>query len=195
VGGLAAGYYLVRLRTGEDVRHLGSGSVGARNVGRRLGRPGLIITFVLDLLKGSMVAGAAQYWHLSPWGIVLALVAVVAGHVWPAWLRFRGGKGISTSLGALLVYDSSIIAILFALFLPLWALMRKFVLSGLLAFALAPLVLLALERSLQSIVGLSLLAVIIVFAHRRNIGEEINRYRTRRKLEQKKAPCKLAPRP
>src|SRR3989442_13637565 len=92
VGGFAAGYYLVRLRTGEDVRHLGSGSAGARNVGRRLGRPGFTITFVLDLLKGSMVAGAAQYWHLTPWGIVLAMLAVVAGPGWPAWARVAGGQ-------------------------------------------------------------------------------------------------------
>jgi acyl phosphate:glycerol-3-phosphate acyltransferase len=179
LGSFTAGYYLVRFRTGEDVRQLGSGSVGAKNVGRCLGGSAFLITFLLDFVKGVVAVWAAFEFKLSPWGVVFAMIAVVAGHIWPVQLRFQGGKGISTSAGAVLIYDPFIASVLGLLFLLFYALIRNFVLGGLLAFAMAPFCIFALGWPVQSVVGLSFLAVIILCSHRRNIAEEIGRSRSR----------------
>ena len=130
LGCFTSGYYWVRLRTGLDIRAQGSGNVGARNVGRALGAPGFMVTFILDLLKGVLAVRMALFFGLNEDAVIAAMVAVVVGHTWPAQLRFRGGKGISTSLGALLAYDTFIVFILLVMFLPVWALLRSFTLAA-----------------------------------------------------------------
>src|SRR4051812_18652582 len=115
-GCFCAGYYLVRWWTGEDVRRSGSGTAGATNAGRRLGRLGFALTFALDALKGIAVVWVAAHWFDAA-ATAAAVVAVVVGHVWPVQLRFRGGKGIATSLGAFAIYDPRIFGVVAALFL------------------------------------------------------------------------------
>lgn len=104
LGGLCAGYYLVRLTRGRDVRAAGSGSAGARNVGRVMGAWGFAMTLTLDSLKGFAAVVGAAWLGLSAWGVALALLAVVAGHIWPLQLAGRGGKGIATALGGLIAW-------------------------------------------------------------------------------------------
>src|SRR6185436_7082043 len=94
LGCLATGYYLVRWRTGQDLRALGSGSTGGTNAGRVLGRWGLVITGLIDILKGAIAVGAARYFGLDEWAVALTAGAVVAGHVFPFQLRFHGGRGL-----------------------------------------------------------------------------------------------------
>src|SRR5205814_6775520 len=101
LGCFAAGYYLVRMRLGEDLRELGSGSVGARNVGRVLGKTGFLLTLLGDFGKGAFAVWAARHFTTNDHAVALAMICVVAGHIWPLQLRFRGGKGMATSLGAL----------------------------------------------------------------------------------------------
>ena len=175
LGCFAAGYYWVRWRTGLDIRQQGSGSFGARNVGRVLGPSGFGVTFLLDLAKGAFAVWLARRFGLGADALIAALVAVVAGHNWPMQLRFHGGKGISTSLGALLAYDSFIVVILVSLFLPLFALIRNFTLSGLLAFALSPLVVFLYGLGNHSVAAVSFLAILVLWSHRRNIREEFTR--------------------
>ena len=103
------------------------------------------------------------------------MLAVVVGHNWPMQLRFHGGKGIATSLGALLAYDSFLLGILGALFLPLFALSRNFTLSGLLAFALSPLVAFLCGLENMEVVAMSLLAILVLVSHQRNIRQEFVR--------------------
>src|SRR5262245_53037648 len=110
LGCVTAGYYWTRWRTGQDIRQIGSGNVGARNVGRILGPSGFTVTLLLDMAKGAFAAGTAWWLNLSAEGIVASMVAVVVGHNWPMQLRFRGGKGVAVSLGALLTYDPFIVA-------------------------------------------------------------------------------------
>ena len=105
LGCFAIGYYLVRARTGKDIREIESGSTGARNVGRVLGKPGFVLTAFGDVGKGALAVWSAQEWTNNNHLAALALLAVVAGHLWPAQLRFRGGKGVATSFGALLMFD------------------------------------------------------------------------------------------
>ena len=155
LGCFTAGYYWVRWRTGQDIRQEGSGNVGARNAGRILGATAFAATLLLDLGKGAL--------------------AVVVGHIWPMQLRFHGGKGIATSLGVLLAYDSVLLAILAAVFLPLFALSRNFTSSGLLAFALSPLLVFLCGLENMEVVATSLLAIVILISHRKNIREEFAR--------------------
>jgi len=186
LGCFTSGYYLVRWRTGEDIRWLGSGSVGATNVGRVLGRPGFFLTVLCDFFKGLFAVWLAEYFGLNPTGAVLTLVAVAIGHIWPAQLWFHGGKGVATSLGALLMFDYSIAFTFAALFLVVCAALRNFVLAGLLAFALTPLALFAADYSLTSVFGVSALALLILIAHRKNIPDEIHKLMTGRKLKSDK---------
>ena len=186
LGCFTSGYYLVRWRTGEDIRWLGSGSVGATNVGRVLGKPGFFLTVLCDFFKGLFAVWLAQYFRLDPTGAALTMVAVAIGHIWPAQLWFRGGKGVATSLGALLMFDYSIAFTFAALFLVVCAALRNFVLAGLVAFALTPLALFAADYSLTSVFGVSALALLILIAHRKNIPDEIHKLMTERKLKSDK---------
>jgi len=145
LGCFTSGYYLVRWWTGDDLRLLGSGSVGATNVGRVLGAPGFFLTVLCDFCKGLLAAWLAQYFRLNPTGAVLTMIAVTLGHVWPVQLWFHGGKGVATSLGAVLMFDYAIGALFAGLFLVLFAAIRNFVLAGMFAFAITPLALLLLD--------------------------------------------------
>jgi glycerol-3-phosphate acyltransferase PlsY len=180
LGCFTSGYYLVRWRTGEDIRLLGSGSVGATNVGRVLGKPGFLLTVLCDFCKGLLAVWLAQYLRLNPTGTVLAMVAVALGHIWPVQLWFHGGKGVATSLGAVLMFDHFIAATFAVLFLVLFAATRSYVLAGLFAFAITPLVLFLLDFPLASVFGLSALALLVLIAHRKNIPDEMHKLLTGR---------------
>jgi glycerol-3-phosphate acyltransferase PlsY len=183
LGCFASGYYLVRWRTGGDVRDLGSGSVGARNVGRILGRTGFLFTLLLDFFKGTLAVWLAATVRMKSEPLMLTMLAVTAGHIWPAQLGFRGGKGVATSLGALLMYDYTIALIFAGLFAAAFGLIRNFVLAGMLAFAITPFVLFALGFPLTSVFGVSALAVLILISHRRNVPDEMSRLIAGRKLK------------
>jgi glycerol-3-phosphate acyltransferase PlsY len=174
-GSFTPGYYWVRWRTGQDIRLLGSGNVGARNVGRVLGPTAFCITLLLDVTKGVVTVAMANYAGVSTDGVVACILAVVAGHNWPPQLRFHGGKGVATSIGALLAFDSLTALVVLLVFLPLWALIRSFTLAGLVAFAIAPLVLFLAGFENPSIAALSFLAILMLITHRKNIREEFGR--------------------
>jgi glycerol-3-phosphate acyltransferase PlsY len=168
VGCFCAGYYVVRWRTGDDVRRSGSGAAGATNAGRRLGRAGFALTLVLDCLKGTVVVWAAAR-VFDDAAVAAAVVGVVAGHIWPAQLGFRGGKGIATSIGALAIYDARMLAAVAALFVVGWCVSRAVLISGLLAFILAPLAVVPLGVPSHRIATLAIVAAMVCGAHRTNI--------------------------
>ncbi len=174
LGCFATGYYLVRLRTGQDIREVGSGNVGARNVGRLLGRAGFWLTVLGDFGKGMLAIWLTLYFTHDPRLAALAIVAVTLGHVWPVQLHFRGGKGMATSLGALLAYDFPL-AVSFAVVFAMGLLvLRKTVLPGLFAFACLPIVSACLHRGVWNLTGITLLAALVLLAHRKNIATEIS---------------------
>ena len=94
--------YLIARRRGVDVRRVGSGNVGATNVLRSVGRGAGLAAFALDFLKGTVATLVAR--SVEPGGALPALAAAIAvlGHMYPVWLRFRGGKGVATGAGAFL---------------------------------------------------------------------------------------------
>jgi acyl phosphate:glycerol-3-phosphate acyltransferase len=173
LGCLATGFYLVRWRKGTDIRDEGSGSCGATNVSRELGKSGFIATFVLDLAKGALAAWLASYFGLGPWERLGCGMAVVAGHIWPAQLKFRGGKGVAPLMGVLLVSDPAVIGLMIPMCLVILAILRRFTLSGVITMALSPpaaaLVLQPGRRALYLLV----LVLPVLFAHRQNLREDV----------------------
>jgi acyl phosphate:glycerol-3-phosphate acyltransferase len=182
LGCVATGYYLVRLRTEQDIRELGSGSIGARNVGRVLGRTGFLATVFGDGCKGALAIWVALHFTSDQRVVALALVAVVIGHIWPVQLKFRGGKGIATSLGALLIYDFHLIFAFVILFAAFFAVLRKTVLPGLFAMACLPLVSLYLAAEPAKAIGISIVAGLVLITHRKNLMEESIRVVARRNV-------------
>ena len=170
-GCFSTGYYIFRLSTGKDIRDLGSGAAGARNVGRALGAWGFATTFLVDLAKGALVVWAARYLGLRPWGVVAAMNAVVIGHIWPLQLGFRGGKGLATAFGAMLVFDYRLAIASMLLSGATVVLTRHFTLSGMTGVVLSPAAAFAMRRPLTSVLGTTLLVALILIAHRRNISD------------------------
>ena len=172
LGCISAGYYLVRWRTGEDLRELGSGATGGRNTGRVLGKGAAIAAGIGDILKGVIAMGIALWFKLEPWALALVMIAVLAGHVWPFQLGFKGGKGLSAAFGAVLMFDYrvALLTAIVALALFLVSRSESLFLTGI---ASSPIIAMALGHRWEIVVGITILVVIILFAHRENIRESL----------------------
>jgi glycerol-3-phosphate acyltransferase PlsY len=191
LGCFTTGYYLVRWRTGQDIRDLGSGSVGGRNVGRLLGWKGFLATVMGDFAKGALAVWAARCFTTDNGLVVLAVPAVVAGHVWPAQLRFRGGKGMATSVGALMVYDYRLALVFVLLFATASVALRKTVLPSLFAMVCLPLAAMYLGRGPAVVLGVSVLAGLVLLAHRGNLATELSHFLESRNVHPKHDPPEL----
>jgi glycerol-3-phosphate acyltransferase PlsY len=173
LGSIPFGLLLTRLAGAGDLRSIGSGNIGATNV-LRTGRKGLAAaTLVLDALKAALAVVLAA-WLLGPPSSVAAAAGAILGHLYPVWLRFRGGKGVATFLGGLigLAWPA---AIAFALvWLAVAALTRYSSTAALAATAISPLVLLALGLDEVALV-FAVLAGLVWFKHSANIGRLLSR--------------------
>ena len=185
VGCLCTGYYLVRWRTGQDIREMGSGNVGARNVGRVLGAPGFLATLLVDFFKGTFAVWTT--WHFTEDNRLagVAMLAVVVGHIWPIQLSFRGGKGVAALLGAICVYDFHLALAFAALFAGLFVVLRRTTVSGLIAIACLPLAATFQEPEPLRAGIVSILAGMIWIAHRKNLLEEFAVMSARRQVQSK----------
>ena len=169
LGCLNTAYYLLRLRTGADVRTLGSGNAGARNAGRVFGRLAFGLVLLLDVARGALAVGGAHQLGLGAFGAMAAALAVAAGHVWPIQLGFRGGKGAAVAAGALLVLDVGVALAAAGSFTLLLAWLRRLTPSGLLAIATVPAWALLLGRPPEIAGGLALIVAVVIGAHRRDL--------------------------
>ena len=115
LGSIPTGYLLMRWRTGGDIRTMGSGSTGGRNVGRQLGLGWGFVSGAGDGAKGAVAVLLAR--RIAPAAWPIAIPAAVAGHIWSPALGFRGGRGIAPGLGAALVADPAVGAAIVAAFL------------------------------------------------------------------------------
>ena len=103
LGGIPFGYLLVRFTTGADVRHLGSGNIGATNVLRTTGRLAGMVTLLFDIVKGWVAVWLmGHFTKQDPLWMSLAAVAVVLGHAYSIFLKFQGGKAVASFVGAFL---------------------------------------------------------------------------------------------
>lgn len=183
VGSIPWGYVIGRLN-GLDIRRHGSGNIGATNVRRVLGRGWGIACFVLDFLKGLLpvlLIGAKLGDALSltaESGPILAAAGAVAGHVWPVWLGFKGGKGVATTIGALLAVSWLAVVICVGTWVVVFFLTRYVSVASLCAAAMLPVghviaVLSGVTRDptigSPSLGLLLLLAALIICRHRSNI--------------------------
>jgi len=171
LGCFATGYYLVKARTGRDIREVESGSIGARNVGRVLGRTGFWLTVVGDFTKGALAVLAARYFTGNNQFAALALLFVVIGHIWPAPLHWRGGKGVVTSGGAMLIFDYRIALAYGAAVAVGFAFTRRMTMPGLLAYLVIPFVSFWFQHDHFETAIVATLSAVILFAHRQNIWE------------------------
>jgi glycerol-3-phosphate acyltransferase PlsY len=169
LGGLSTGYYLVRIVTGEDIRRSGSGSSGARNVGRSLGRWGFIVTAAGDIGKGAVIPVLARQVGAGDTGIALASVAAVAGHVWPVQLGFRGGRGLTVAFGALLATEPRVAKAAVLVAGGLLPVVRNLTGAGLIATAVAPMIARLHGASSPITRGISGMAAIVLVGHRHTI--------------------------
>jgi glycerol-3-phosphate acyltransferase PlsY len=165
IGCVATGYYVVRRLTGGDVRGFATGSTGARNVGRMVGLPAAALTLALDVARGALAVGIALA-AAGTGAAGAALVAVVGGHVAPAQLGFRGGRGLGPALGGMLVLDWRVALAGLAVAAIIAAATRTPTAAGLAGAVAAPAAALALGRG-ETAVAVALTAAIIAAAHAR----------------------------
>src|SRR2546423_2228201 len=167
LGSIPFGYLLMRSFRGTDVRTTGSGNIGATNVARTSPRLG-ILTLVLDLLKGMGAVAIAL--ALCPGNRTVAFVAALAavtGHIFPLWLRFRGGKGVATGLGSFVLLTPKAVLLAMAVFVIMLAAFRFVSLASVTAGASLPLLTLVLREGHScQIVILAISSALIILKHR-----------------------------
>src|SRR5262249_3331269 len=162
LGSIPFGYLLVKVFRGEDIRLSGSGNIGATNVSRS-GAKGLgILTLVLDALKGFVAVAHASHWahtHLQHADIrlhhpdlesnamAIAALSAVAGHIFPVWLKFKGGKGVATALGVFILLFPKALLVSLVIFVISVAISRYVSLGSILATIALPIAALFLEDS------------------------------------------------
>jgi len=169
VGGLSPGYWLVRWRAGIDVRTTGSGGTGATNVGRVLGRKSYAVVLLVDLAKGAIVGGAAHFFRIPTVWAFAAAFLVVAGHVWPIWLGFRGGKGVGPFIGVWLVMAPLALMPCLAVGLILLAWRRHLALAGLCCLIVLPAAAWWATGAKSAVAAAAATISLLLWAHRVNI--------------------------
>jgi glycerol-3-phosphate acyltransferase PlsY len=197
LGSVPFGYLIVRATQGADVRESGSGGTGATNVSRRAGKVAGVLTLVLDALKGAAAVASAKTvlglpvfgngalvgssFENAYWWVAGAAVAVIGGHIFPVWLRFRGGKGVATGVGVFLMLVPIAVGLAgIIFFLVVW--WTRYVSLGSIVGAIAiPLFVLLRNMFVGPVKPVAPImsaavagAMLIVFAHRANI-ERIRR--------------------
>jgi acyl phosphate:glycerol-3-phosphate acyltransferase len=169
VGSIPIGVLLARLK-GKDPRKTGSGNIGATNVMRSAGKTLGIITLVGDVMKGFIPAFIAVRFEEPYIFIALVGLAVFLGHLFPVFLKFKGGKGVATGAGVYLAISPLVILTSFGIFIIVFLIWKYVSLGSLVGTAVIPLFLLFLETTPTEYILLSLLLTISVFIkHKDNI--------------------------
>jgi glycerol-3-phosphate acyltransferase PlsY len=171
IGGIPFGYLLVRLKTGEDVRSMGSGNIGATNVLRTSGRTVAVATLLLDLAKGFVAVWfAARLTNDSVDWTSLAALAVMAGHAYPVFLKFRGGKAMASFIGAFLYLTPIPLLATLVVFVIVVAATGHISMGSIIAAASLPLATWLIMHPPAPLVLVSLIAgAFVVVRHRENI--------------------------
>jgi acyl phosphate:glycerol-3-phosphate acyltransferase len=178
LGSIPFGYLLVRIFRGEDVRQSGSGNIGATNVSRKSPLLG-ILTLLLDALKGTgavvlsyvladhLVAGPPMLEQVT-----LGALFAVLGHMFPVWLKFRGGKGVATGLGAFALIAPKALLVAAGIFLTVVVISRYVSLGSIVAVAIFPFMAWRIGQFYASPATLgmiSLACLLIIVKHHQNI--------------------------
>ena len=172
-GSFPSGYLAGKITKGIDIRSLGSGSTGATNVLRHIGKRAAITVFLIDVSKGILSILVAKYFLLNDsWQVAIALSTLI-GHIWPVWLNWRGGKAVATGLGIFLGLSWQVGLATLGIFLLVITLFKIVSLASITASLALPLIMfLSFSNSIISLpyLTISLLAMILViWRHRENI--------------------------
>jgi acyl phosphate:glycerol-3-phosphate acyltransferase len=171
IGGIPFGYLIVKLTTGRDVRSLGSGNIGATNVLRTTGRGVAVVTLLLDILKGIGAVWLADRltYHSVLWMSAAAL-AVIFGHAFPIFLKFRGGKAVASFIGAFLYLTPLPLLAVLILFVAVVVATRYISLGSIVAAGSFPFaVWLILHPPAPVLIAAFVSGAFIVYRHRANI--------------------------
>ena len=179
IGSIPTGYLIVKSKTGQDIRNVGSGSTGATNVKRVLGKKWFFIVMLLDAFKGALPVVLASMFLHSNTGIypVVAAVAVIIGHSKPIFLNFKGGKSVASGVGTILALNWQV-GLIIALVWGVITYISKYVsLGSIIALGVSPFVMWYLQNPIAYIAYCGLGAIYIIYLHRSNIvrlikGEE-----------------------
>ncbi len=181
IGSIPTGYLIVKAKTGEDIRNIGSGSTGATNVKRVLGKDWFFITMLLDAIKGAFPVVIATLFlsAYTQYGIVpvAAAIAVLLGHSKSIFLKFTGGKSVASGVGTILALNLPV-GLIIALIWGIITWISKYVsLGSMIALAVSPLLMWAFKQPVGYIAYCALGAIYIIYLHRENIkrlikGEE-----------------------
>lgn len=162
------------LLVGKDVKRMGTGNLGAWNAGRTLGVGAGIIVFLGDSSKGLVAVLLARHFLASPWAAAAAGVAAVAGHLWPVFFRFKGGRGLATAVGAAAAVNLWIAVPPVLVTLLTVVLFRNIYVAGLSGIFAIPVTIAVLRPDgAQIFFGLTL-AALLLFVHRDDLEDVIH---------------------
>ena len=171
IGAIPVGFFVARAFGIGDIRRHGSGTIGMTNVLRTAGKMPAVLTLIGDVVKGMLAVWLGAYVAgATPADVPVVAVAAVIGNCWSVFLRFRGGKGVATGLGALLVLVPWAIAPSALVFLTVVATTRYVSLGSLLGAIGVPIVAFVLGYPVRPVIAALFVAIIIVLRHRENIG-------------------------
>jgi glycerol-3-phosphate acyltransferase PlsY len=171
IGGIPFGYVLVWLKTGKDVRALGSGNIGATNVLRTTGKAVGILTLLLDIAKGYLAVWLMMRATQGDvrWASAAAL-AVLLGHAFPVYLKFQGGKAVASFVGAFLCLAPAAVGVCALVFVATVAYSRYISLGSILGAAIFPFIVAMLaSQEWPLIAAAALSSTLVIWRHRSNI--------------------------
>ena len=188
LGNISTSYIVAKRLAGVDIRTQGSGNAGSTNVLRTMGKKAGALTFGGDVLKGVVAVGFARIlaYYMKSDQVTFAYIAVVAvviGHNWPAFLGFKGGKGVATSLGSMLAINPVLALTCLAAFIIIVLVSKYVSLGSVLGICLSP-VLMLITHNTKGIWVTLFLSASVIYTHRANIKRLLNG--TERKLGEKK---------
>ena len=169
LGSMPNGYLAGRWLKDIDLRQCGSGSTGATNVLRNVGKGPALVVFLLDVGKGALAVLLAKSFGLNDWVQVLAGLAALAGHIWPMWLGWKGGKAVATGLGMFLGLAWPVGLACFGLFMAVISISRIVSLSSVVAAIGLPVLMLISGGSSAYLVVSLVASVLVLWRHRSNI--------------------------
>ena len=173
LGSVPAGWLVVKWLRGVDLRQQGSGSTGATNVLRVAGRWPALAVLLVDVGKGTVAILLAKGWEATPWQQLAVGLCALAGHSWPLWLGFRGGKAVATGLGVFLGLAPAVALACLGSFLLVLASVRMVSVASLAAGVLLPVLMALGTTGSADLLPYTLLAmaatVLVVWRHRGNI--------------------------
>ena len=172
-GSFPSGYLAGRIAKGIDIRSLGSGSTGATNVLRHIGKRAAITVFLIDVFKGILSILFAKYFLLNDsWQVAVGLSTLI-GHIWPVWLNWKGGKAVATGLGVFLGISWQVGLATLGIFIIMITLFRIVSLASVSAALALPLIMFLSFKtsnfSLPFLVSSLLAMTLVIWRHRENI--------------------------